>query len=176
MRKIKWLVLSLILPAFPAASAQRLDALQSGVRVRIVTPKLDRQSQLARVVEASDDSVVFRSEAYPITRRLALADVDSLSVSAGQKKSTARYGLYGFVAGALSGAALGAAQYSSCEMWFCASRGKHVGFSSMFMGAVGGGIGALIGHHRQAESWKNITLKPVSASAPVALGVPGVRP
>ncbi len=102
MRKTKWLVLALILPAFPAASAQRLDALQSGVRVRIVTPKLDRESQLARVVEASDDSVVFRSEAYPITRRLALADVDSLSVSAGQKNSTARYGLYGFLAGALS--------------------------------------------------------------------------
>ena len=141
-------------------SAQQME-LAEGARVRLISSALPPDHQLARIISASNDTIVFRSDAYPVTRSLALRDIDRIEVSAGSHRRTVKGALIGIGIGVVGGAVLGAVTFSPCD-GFCIqpeTRGGAAGIGAAFFGTLGGMTGALIGGFHKEEDWKPLTLR-----------------
>lgn len=166
MRKLLSLFLLSALAQLPvtAISAQQMG-LTEGARVRLVSATLPTDHQLARIISASNDTVVFRSDAYPVTRSLALRDIERIEVSTGSHRRTGKGALIGIAIGVVGGAALGAATFSPCK-GFCVlpeTRAGDAGIGAAFFGTLGGLAGAVIGALHTEEDWKPVTLRPTMA-------------
>lgn len=166
MRILTPLFLLSALAQLPATTiAAQEMGLAEGARVRLVSSTLPTDHQLARIISASNDTIVFRSDAYPVTRSLALRDIDSIEVSTGNHRRTGRGALIGIGIGIAGGAALGAATFSPCK-GFCVvpeTRGGAMGAGAAFFGTLGGLTGALIGAMHTQEDWKPLILRPTLA-------------
>ncbi len=89
--------LFLLLP--PALRAQDASLLGAGTRVKLVTPALEAAQQTGTVVAATRDTITFRSDGYPVTRSLAVADLTAIQISGGKETHRGRDALYGLAIG-----------------------------------------------------------------------------
>ena len=166
--------LALVTARPPALRAQDPSILVAGTRMRLVTPTLNPAEQVGKLVSATSDTIVFRSDANPVTRTFAVSELTSIEVSGGQKAHYVRDALYGAVIGAGAGALLGAAAYKkpkSSELCFGCDRGTNA-IAGAFLGAIAGtAIGAVVGAHDKSERWTPLRRSTKVAIAPSPGGV-----
>src|SRR5437016_3874074 len=94
--------------AAPELRAQDASALGAGVRVRLVTPRIEADQQVGKVVTSTTDTIVFRSDVNPITRSIPVAEIASIDVSDGKRMHRGRDGAIGAFLGLGVGAIIGA--------------------------------------------------------------------
>jgi hypothetical protein len=140
-----------------SAIAQQGVQLDSGARVRLVSPKLPAEQQVVRILSTANDTVVFRSERYPVTRSLALGEISAVDVSIGQRRNTLRGAMIGLAAGASVGAIVGYTTYTPCN-GFCVFGPSSPAGGAGWGGAAGGVMGLLagttIGFFMKTEKWR----------------------
>jgi hypothetical protein len=148
---------ALLVVAAPELRAQDASALGAGVRVRLVTPTIEANQQMGKVVTATSDTIVFRSDANPITRSIPVADIASLDISGGMQTHRGRDALYGLLIGGGAGAIAGAASYKKPApgCWvFCETRSADTFAGGLAGGLVGTLIGAfVVGSFDKTERW-----------------------
>lgn len=169
-------VLALALVQAAVCTAQQAD-LAAGTRVRLVTPSLQADHQLARIVSADKDSIVFRSDAYPVTRSLAVSDIERIDVSGGSHRQTGRGALMGLAIGGGTGIVLGLATYEPCTSWCFgpSSRGESAALAGGVLGIIGAVTGGLIGAFHKKEEWKPLAVKPTAALTPAGERTFGIQ-
>jgi hypothetical protein len=154
------LVISLTVVATTPICAQDASVLSAGTRVRIVTPALDEAHQTGRVVAATRDTIIFRSDAFPVTRSFAVSDVSAIEISAGNQTHRGRDALYGLGIGGPAGALAGSLAYKKPQpnCWFiCETRGGDAVAGALFGGVVGTIVGAfIVGSFDATERWVTI--------------------
>ncbi len=140
----------------PSLRAQDASLLGAGTRVRLVTPALDAAQQTGTVVAATRDTITFRSDGYPVTRSLAVADLTSIQISGGKETHRGRDSLYGLAIGGTAGALLGAASYKKQQQCFilCETRSGDAVAGAIVGGLFGTLIGAFVfGSMDKTERW-----------------------
>ena len=162
----------------PALRAQDASVLGAGTRVKLITPALDPSQQTGKVIAATHDTITFRSDANPVTRSFAVADLTGIEVSGGKDTHRGRDALYGLVIGGAAGAAIGAASYKTPKdcFIFCETRRGDAVAGSLFFGTVGTLVGAfIVGSHDKTERWvplrKTASFRITPASGGVALAM-----
>src|SRR5687767_15287993 len=139
--------------------AQTPARLESGARARLVTPSLPAGQQIVQIEATANDTVVFRSERYPVTRSLALSEISAVDVSLGQRRRTLRGAGIGLAAGATIGAVAGYATYEPCNGWCFFGPSSPEG-AAAWGGAAGGVLGLVagttIGFLMKSEKWQRV--------------------
>lgn len=156
LNRISISLIALILAAAPTLQAQDASLLGAGTRVKLVTPALDVAQQTGTVVSATRDTITFRSDVFPVTRSLAVADLTSLEISGGKETHRGRDALYGLAIGGSAGALLGAATYKKPKdcYWFCDTRSTDTVAGAIAGGLLGTLIGAfIVGSNDKTERW-----------------------
>jgi len=169
----------LIAVAVLGASVSSVDAqtparLESGARVRLVAPAIPVGEQIVRIEGTANDTLVFRSERYPVTRSLALSEISSVDVSLGQRRRTARGALIGLGTGVMAGAIVGYMTFEPCEGW-CMFEPTTAGGSAAW-GGLGGGLlglvaGTTIGFLTKTERWQRVHTRTTVGVSPAGGGV-----
>lgn len=157
-RKIFQCLAALLALAAPqAVRAQDASVLGAGVRVRLVTPRLEADQQTGKVVTSTSDTIVFRSEANPVTRSIPVADIASIEISGGMETHRGRDAIYGLLIGGGVGAIAGALSYKKPDpnCWlFCETRSGDTVGGGVFFGLVGTLVGAfIVGSFDKTERW-----------------------
>ena len=68
--------------------------------------------------QPTPDSLTFRSEAYPVTRTLAMSDLSAIEIQTSSGHPFGRYALIGAAVGGTAGAILGYASHKDCNGCF----------------------------------------------------------
>lgn len=168
-----FLALAALAVATSSVMAQQQGTeLATGARVRLTSPTLKNQ-QVVRIVSVGSDTVVFRSDATPETRRLALRDISVVETSLGERRRTGRGAVIGLLAGAVIGGIAGYQAHDACDDAFptaltgCLSP-VGAGGSAAILGVVGGAAGLLIGSSigwlAKSEKWQRVPFNGRSAS------------
>src|SRR5687767_2084428 len=161
MSTFSWVLIAVaFLPAVGSiATAQQPVQLDSGTRVRLTSLRLPADQQIVRIISTANDTVVFRSERYPVTRSLALSEISAVDVSLGQRRRTLRGAGIGLAAGATIGAVAGYATYEPCNGWCFFGPSSPEG-AAAWGGAAGGVLGLVagttIGFLMKSEKWQRV--------------------
>jgi hypothetical protein len=170
---LSFIAVAILSATAASASAQQAVQLDSGARVRLLSPKLPADQQVVRIVSTANDTVVFQTERHPGTRRLALSEIRAVDVSAGQRRNTLRGAMIGLAAGAGVGAIVSYATYQPCE-GFCFLEPSSPEEAAGWGGAAGGVIGLLagttIGFFMKSEKWRRVQTNTVIGIAPAGRG------
>lgn len=163
-----------ILSSAPSAAVgQQSVDLESGVRARLVSATLPPEQQVVRIVSTTRDTVVFRSERYPVTRSLAVSEISAVDVSLGQRRQTARGAGIGLLSGVVIGAVAGYATFEPCEGWCLfgpSTRSGSVALSATAGGLLGLVAGTTIGFLRKTEKWKRVRTNTTIGVSPYRRG------
>ena len=176
MRQIPSVAASLFLIAAASftASAQDNGALQPGARIKLITPRLDATHQMVKVLAVTADSLQFRSEAYPVSRTIALSEVSAIEVRSSGGRPFGRYMLIGTgVGGALgAGWAYAAHTESKCTSFciFETSAAEDATLGAMFGGALGLVVGTAMASLQSGGRWTRIPLNGTVAFRPARGG------
>jgi len=165
-------LLGIVAPERSAAQTG-LASLQPGARVRVRAASLGPTARAARVVSASDETIVVRPDGasgFDVT--VPRAEITQLDVSVGRRTRKGRFALVGFGAGTVVGWIAGAATYSdpcktepaACSGFFYETRGGDA-FAGAVIGAVLGAVGgAITGQVWTADRWTQHPLGAQGAS------------
>ncbi|MDQ3673522.1 MAG: hypothetical protein M3365_03990 [Gemmatimonadota bacterium] len=138
--------------------AQESVQLESGARVRLTTASIPAR-QVMRIVSATDDAIVVRSERDAETRTLARTEITAMDVSTGQRRHTLRGAGIGALAGAAAGALAEYSTYEECEgicFFEPTSRGGAATAGAVVGGVAGLLVGTTIGFLLKSESWQRV--------------------
>ena len=135
--------------------------LEPGARVRLISPTLQPNQQIVRILSTGNDTVVFRSERNPVTRSLALSEISAVDVSLGEQRRTRRGAVIGLLSGAAIGGIAGYATYEPCT-GICFLEPASAGSNAAWTGAAGGAMGLLVGTTigwlSKSEKWQRVQL------------------
>lgn len=139
--------------------------LDSGARVRILTPFLGDHSQTVTVVSATRDMLVFRQGSEPATQSVGTPQITRLEVATGTHANKLKGALIGLLAGAAGGAIFGSAtsqRPAPCQpQQFCLNldfgRGAATAAGAAAGAVVGTLAGMLIGIH-QTDTWTPVAV------------------
>jgi hypothetical protein len=164
---------AIVLTAGSDIAAQESVRLETGARARLVAPSIPEGEQIVRIEGTANDTLVFRSERYPVTRSLALREISSVDVSVGQRRRTARGALIGLGTGVLVGAVAGYATFEPCE-GFCMFEPTSAGGNAAWVG-LGGGLlglvaGTTIGFVMKSEKWQRVHTRTTVGVSPARGG------
>jgi hypothetical protein len=146
-------------PAQTSSSPERI--VQSGSRVRILSPVFGDQAQTGTVVSSSPESLVFRLNAESAPQTLSTSAITRMDVSIGTRAHKMKGALIGFATGALVGGIVSYAtwQRPTCKdpnggfgcIAFDFGRSGDAAFAAGGVGILGTIVGALVGtQHRDA--------------------------
>ena len=172
------IAVAFLAPSASTVVAQTPSRLETGARVRLVAPAIPADEQIVRIEGTANDTLVFRSERYPVTRSLALSEISSVDVSLGQRRRTARGAIVGLGTGVLVGAVVGYMTFEPCE-GFCMFEPTTASGNAAWVG-MGGGLlglvaGTTIGFLTKSERWQRVhTRTTVGVSPAVGGGVVAV--
>ena len=139
----------------PAALASQ--GLEPGDKVRTIrTPGTAGLRQEGVVLSARTDSAVVRLATNPgIESTVA---VSSLEVSRGQHRQGGRGALVGLIVGGVGGFVVGYAGGDDCGPgdFICFDRRATGLMGAVFFGAIGTGVGAIVGHNTLTDRWVRV--------------------
>ena len=149
--------LSLLAPA--AAAAQVPVVLAPNTRIRYAVAP-DTPAVVANVVAQRGDTLWVRPVHAADTLALGMSRLARLDVSHGKETHALHHAGVGFLIGAAAGGVLGYAGGSDCSSsdWICFSRGETAVFSAALFGAVGAGVGSVVGWVNPSERWEPVAL------------------
>jgi len=153
MSRTAALVAALCVSPILALASQARPVVAPGDRVRVTTEDWELVGTL---LAQGDDSLRLQviGEVTPVS--VARSAIKRLEISRGSHSSTGSGALIGLGAGVLAGGALGAEANSPCdpEVFGCGP-GLVVG-GGLLVGAIGAGIGAVIGSLSHSEQWDSV--------------------
>jgi len=147
------LVLIIIGLAFPLTAVAQQDStgLVPGRRVRVHQHK--KQALVGSFVSLDSAGIRFVT-AGTDTALVPRAYVTAVDISMGTKSKAGAYALRGFIYGAVGGVIIGVAASSSDNGEFLDyGAGTWAAGSGLFFGALGAGVGALIGSGKRTDKW-----------------------
>ena len=153
--------------------AQTPARLESGARARLVTPSLPAGQQIVQIEATANDTIVFRSENYPVNRSLALSEISAVDVSVGRRRQTARGALIGLGSGIALGAISGYVTFEPCEGWCIlgpTTRGGSVAWGATAGGVLGLVAGTTIGFFTKSEKWQRVHTRTTVGVSPARGG------
>src|ERR1700737_2923745 len=167
----------LVLPA--AGKGQSVDALslQSGARARILGRTAGSKYELITVASASPDSLRYSLDPSLAIKPRAWQQISKMDASIGRHTNVGRGAGIGFLVGLIGGAALAAHQsWGTTTRDYNELRALGIVTAGLTMGALGGLVGAVIGHAQRTEDGVPVTLSrtPVASNRISALGRRGV--
>ena len=160
VRAVGVLILSLGLPA--SMAGQAADSPEIGARVRVRLPGHGAGWLQGHLAMLSADSAAIALTETPDSVRFATASAERVEVSQGRHSHAGKGAVVGLGVGAATGLILGlAASAEPCEdlCMYEVGPGEIAG-ATVMLGAVGAGIGALIGSFSHGERWKRVDLHP----------------
>ena len=164
------LILSLGLPA--PMTGQAVDSLATGARVRVRLPSHGADWLQGQFVMLSADSAAIALSETADSVRFAMESAERVEVSEGRHSHAGKGALVGLGLGAGTGLILGlAASAEECGEWCVIEVGTgEIAAVTVMLGAVGAGIGALIGSFSHGERWRQVDLHPSEPArlAPIA--------
>jgi len=152
---------TLMTPMLATAQAQTTPSpewpVSAGSYVRIESSVLGSGFHKGNVVTATSDTLVFQPKADAPAMSIATPNIVRLEVAGPQQSHKARGALFGFLIGAVSGAALAAATYKKdeCGTAICVvpdSRSFDATVGALLLGVPGAIIGAIVGAH-PSNTW-----------------------
>jgi hypothetical protein len=176
MRYISLLyAISLGVPLF--SSAQTVGspggAVQSGSRVRILSPVFGDKTQTATVISSSPESLVFRLNAESAPQTLSTASITRMDVSTGTRSHKLKGALIGLATGAVLGGIVG---YATWQRPTCKNPNGGFGciaidfgptgdaaFAAGATGILGTFAGMLIGA-RHTDTWAPVVVPQTTAA------------
>lgn len=147
--------------------AQEEEALPWGARVRLRTEPQASKWIVGTFLSWHADSIRIRPDSRPDPESFPVGSISRLEVSRGQRSNAGKGATTGLLVGAGTGLALGiAAAAEGCEGdCYFEVEPHHVLVVMGMLGAVGAGIGALIGTASRSERWKPVSPPRGSVSA-----------
>src|SRR6266513_2025214 len=162
---IKTGVLCLVVVAGGFRGLLAQEALAIGQRVRLTSVRHGLKRVTGRVLAATSDSLrvdMDRGDGRD-TLAVALGDLDRLELGYVSGHRTRRGARIGFVAGAVIGYAIGAAQYHKCVpqgwfdcLWAIDSRAEDGIVGAVAGGVIGAAVGGLVGSLTRAVKWAEV--------------------
>jgi len=151
---------ALVAPTLSAAQAPLIPSwpVTAGSRVRISSPTLGDKMQTGAVLSATSDTLIFLAAKQSTSTAIGTPNIVGIDVARGTHTSKVKGALLGFVLGAGSGAALGAATYKrprcNPDVW-CFDMFGQGGQAAVgaVMGAVSGTLVGLIIGSRPRDNW-----------------------
>ncbi|HUG13877.1 MAG TPA: hypothetical protein VMM78_02570 [Thermomicrobiales bacterium] len=149
-----------------------------GARVRVTAPGAALDKHVTTIIDERGDSIVVDIRGRSQT--LWLADLTALEVGTGKQTHAKRYGVSGFLLGALTGVVIGLATYEECvpQGWFgCFMDGpEYSAVGGLILGgAAGAVIGGAVGSLHSEDVWSSIRLPVRTVVAPTRSGGVSVR-
>ena len=133
----------------------------AGSRVRAMPTGAERY-HVGSLLAVPDDSVRLSLERTGDSLALARASLARFDVSRGRRAQTGKGAIYGLAVGAFAGLILGAATYEGCDGCFGPDPG--IGGSAVIggilFGAIGAGVGAIVGAQVKGERWVPVDPRP----------------
>lgn len=165
--------LLLALPCDPVAAQAGAAPPAPGARIRVSA----RHTYIGTLLSLDTSALVLRRDALRDTLRLPLATIGRLDVSTGKKSGAGRGAKLGLMVGAGVGAAVGlaaAAEGCSSQDFVCFGPEVIPGMA-VVVGAMGAGLGALIGAANPIDRWEQVPARPVEVGiAPLRRGRVGI--
>jgi hypothetical protein len=168
MRALVFSLLLCLMPLAGSAGQEQAPPLEPGQRVRVTAPAAHLYDLEATVVSLNRDTLAFSHEAFHVdahgrrsretlVTRLPLMSITNLAVHAGTRSRTTTGMLIGGTTGFLIGALSTATYYSSDEDGY----GGYVLGGAVVTGAIGIGLGWLIGSAIRSDRWEEVPLDPL---------------
>jgi hypothetical protein len=150
----------IVLPATALSQGVRIDALslQSGARARILGRTAGSKYELITVASASPESLRYSPDPSLAIKSLAWQQISEMEASIGRHTNVGRGAGIGVLVGLIGGAALGAKQSWGWTRDYNELRALGIVTAGLTMGALGGLVGAVIGHAQRTEDWVPVTL------------------
>jgi hypothetical protein len=150
-------IAALLVAGFIFPQVLSAQAIMPGARVRFTHP--GEGTRTGTMVTLTADTLEVRLAGQSEASHVPLAQVTRLDVSLGKQRRRMRFAGIGFIAGGVAGAALGAAEGSSCTGEFlCPGAGGGAALGAVFFGSVGGIIGLIAGAV-PSERWERVPLE-----------------
>jgi hypothetical protein len=131
-----------------------LAQLQAGSRIRVTS---DRGSRIGTLVSLETDSLRYATSDTGAVAALPLASVVKLERSVGKRSNAGRGAAIGGGIGGALGLGFGLIA-SADEDAFYTYGPEDVAVATLFLGAVGAGVGALIGSGSKRDRWETVPL------------------
>jgi hypothetical protein len=158
---MKSLILAIVTVSLPMAVSGQTP-LVSGARVRVTTSDT-HETLVGTVAALQGDKLelagVDGGAGVAVVRTLRLGVVRTVEVSRGSKGRSGLFSLVGFGVGAASALALCAGDECTGDF------GPNTSQSAIFLGAVGAGVGALVGLAAKHEVWQPVSPATVRVAA-----------
>jgi hypothetical protein len=165
MRTLAFLVLLALMPLTRSTGQEPTPTLEPGRRVRVTAPAADMNEVEATVVGLQHDTLALAHEAFyvdahgrrsrdTLVAMLPVAAITNIAVHAGTRSHKTTGILIGGASGLLIGALSTATYYSSDEDGY----GGYVLGGAAVTGAIGAGLGWLIGSLVRSDRWEEIPL------------------
>ena len=152
MRKL--LPILFLIPAIASAQWPASWPLDSGSKVRILSPVVGDQFQIGTLISTRADTVLFRPAGNLTPFTVTTSHIVKLDVARGSHQQKAKGALIGLLAGAAGGALFGIAAYPNPCTDFCfLNRGETAAIMGGLGGVAGALIGALVGGFVLADTW-----------------------
>lgn len=136
--------------------AQQPGALTVGARVRLKLTEGGSKTVEGYFVAHSEDSLRIKPVGADDTLAFALRDITRLEVSRGRHARAGQGALLGAGIGMLAGLGLGVAASTEQSSFCCDVGGGEIAGASAILGALGAGVGAVIGAHSHGERWQEV--------------------
>jgi len=151
-----------LIPALAAAQDPPAPAwpLDSGSRIRILSPVLGDQLQAGTLTWTRGDTVGFRPSRGETQFTIATPNIVRLEAVHGTHQRKAKGALIGLLAGAAVGAVLGAASYKPCEgfCFFDDTRESDAAIAGALGGILGSVLGTLVGAIVPTDTWVGVAV------------------
>jgi hypothetical protein len=176
MRYISMLyAISLGVPVFSVAQTpgNPEGMVQSGSRVRILSPVFGDKTQTATVISSSPESLVFRLNAGSAPQTLSTSTITRMDVSTGTRGHKLKGALIGLATGAVLGGIVGYATYQrpTCNNpnggFGCIAIDFGPSGDAAFVGGAAGILGTFVGMligARQTDTWAPVIVPQTAAA------------
>jgi len=154
------LVLALLVTTWACSGYVADTSVAPGDTVRVTAPSMDMDDSVGTVAALETDTLTVQVEERADALYVPLADVTKLEVRRGQKSNVGKGALIGLGVGALMGVGLGLLVVEGGE---ACDRGvqdcwQAIPAGAGLLGAVGAGLGALIGLGARIDRWETVPL------------------
>ena len=137
----------------PSSRQPAVEA-DSGARVRITVGKT---KHVGALVSADVDSLRFTSDTSGVVA-IPTASVTRFERSLGRRSNVGRAALVGGATGGVIGLIFGIGAEADNNDWGIEIGAEGIALSTLFVGAVGAGIGALIGALSKSDRWEPVAI------------------